>query len=133
MLNSIVCLHIHHYFAIFRSFALQTPGVLSIWDLGLALLKSSFDKNSEVLSKLIASLFAAVEADRRGLAVDKDVLSRLVRMLVLLGFYVDRFEQPLLKDSVRFFAAEGQSVIGTSDIALFMQVANIYFTMLDSI
>jgi cullin-4 len=106
----------------FRSFALQTPGVLSIWDLGLSLLRVSFDQHVDVLTKLITSLFAAVEGDRRGLAVDKDILSRLIRMLVLLGFYVDRFEQPLLKDSVRFFSTEGQTVLETSDIALFMQV-----------
>jgi cullin-4 len=107
---------------LFRSFALQTPGVLSIWDLGLSLLRVSFDQHVDVLTKLITSLFAAVEGDRRGLAVDKDILSRLIRMLVLLGFYVDRFEQPLLKDSVRFFSTEGQTVLETSDIALFMQV-----------
>lgn len=96
--------------------------MLSIWDLGLALLKHSLDSNStDVLTKLLTSLFAAVEGDRRGLAVDKDVLTRLVRMIVLLGLYVDRFEQPLLRDSVRFFAVEGQTVLEASDISLFMQ------------
>jgi cullin-4 len=113
----------------FRSFALQTPGVLSIWDLGLSLLRVSFDQHVDVLTKLITSLFAAVEGDRRGLAVDKDILSRLIRMLVLLGFYVDRFEQPLLKDSVRFFSTEGQTVLETSDIALFMQVRIFFRTL----
>jgi hypothetical protein len=94
---------------------------MSIWDLCLSLLRNSFDNTSDVLTKLISSLFAAVEGDRRGLAVDKDVLNRLVRMIVLLGFYVDRFEQPLLKDSVRFFAVEGQTVLEASDVSLFMQ------------
>ncbi len=47
-----------------RSYTLQTPGINSIWEAGLAALRLSLDRQPEVLGKLIVSLFAAVEGHR---------------------------------------------------------------------
>ena len=58
----------------------------------------------------MVGLLAAVEAERQGLGVDREVMRRLLRMLVALGLYHDRFEVPFLADSRRFFLHEGQAL-----------------------
>jgi Cullin family len=64
----------------------------------------------QVQSKIVVGLLAAVEAERQGLGVDREVMRRLLRMLVALGLYHDRFEVPFLADSRRFFLHEGQAL-----------------------
>jgi hypothetical protein len=82
-----------------RSYALQTMGVKSLWDLGLQLFRDSLETNAEVLNKLILALLSAVDAERRGVGADKEVLRRLLKMLTSLGLYHDRFEIPFLRVS----------------------------------
>lgn len=100
-----------------RSYAMQTPSILPIWDLGLDLLRKYLENHREVLTKVVVGILAAIEADRQGLVVDKDVLKRLVRMLVSCGLYTHRFEVPFIADSKRFFMAEGQALIESNDVA----------------
>ena len=52
----------------------------------------------QVQSKIVVGLLAAVEAERQGLTVDREVMRRLLRMLVALGLYHDHFEVPFLAD-----------------------------------
>lgn len=49
---------------IIRSYALQTPSVKSIWDMGLHILRESFEKNADVMAKLINALLEAIERER---------------------------------------------------------------------
>ena len=53
---------------------------------------------TQVQSKIVVGLLAAVEAERQGLTVDREVMRRLLRMLVALGLYHDHFEMPFLAD-----------------------------------
>jgi cullin-4 len=91
-----------------RSYALQTPGVRSLWDLGLDLFRKRLGQRHEVQHKVVVGLLAAVESERHGIAIDREVLRRLLRMLVALGLYGENFEVPFLADSRRFFKTEGQ-------------------------
>jgi hypothetical protein len=91
-----------------RSYALQTPGVRSLWDLGLDLFRKRLGQRHDVQHKVVVGLLAAVESERHGIAIDREVLRRLLRMLVALGLYGDNFEVPFLADSRRFFKTEGQ-------------------------
>ena len=93
-----------------RSYALQTPGVRSLWDLGLDLFRQRLGQRRDVQHKVVVGLLAAVESERHGIAIDREVLGRLLRMLVALGLYGEQFEIPFLADSRRFFKNEGQQM-----------------------
>jgi hypothetical protein len=57
--------HSHsHTHTHYRSYALQTPGVKSLWDLGLELFRRRLEMRQEVESKLVTGLLAAIEAER---------------------------------------------------------------------
>lgn len=102
-----------------RSYALQTTGVLSIWDIGIHIFRKTLEARRDVESKIIVGLLESVEADRMGLSIDKERLRRIIRMLKSLGLY-QRFELPFLEDSKRFFESEGQQLASQHDPALFL-------------
>lgn len=103
-----------------RSYALQTTGVRSIWEMGLDIFRRALESKRDVETKIIVGLLADVEADRLGLGVDKEKLRRIIRMLSSLGLY-QRFELPFLEDSNRFFESEGQQLAAQHDPAIFLQ------------
>jgi cullin-4 len=47
-----------------RSYALQTTGVRSIWDMGLDIFRKTLESKRDIESKIIVGLLASVEADR---------------------------------------------------------------------
>ena len=82
---------------------LSTPLTLSIDDTRThthTLYRHAYDDMlcTQVQSKIVVGLLAAVEAERQGLTVDREVMRRLLRMLVALGLYHDHFEVPFLAD-----------------------------------
>lgn len=93
----------------------------AIWDFGLTLFNNRVQqRSSEIESKLIVGLLAAVESDRRGMSIDHDVVKRLLRMLISLRQYHCKFQVPFLRDTERFFQAEGQVMIERSDPSEFL-------------
>ena len=95
--------------------------VLPIWDFGLALFNKRLEaRSAEIETKLIVGLLSVVEADRKRMSTDKEVIKRLLRMLVSLGQYHQKFQVPFLLDTERFFQAEGQVMIERSDPAEFL-------------
>lgn len=92
-----------------------------IWDFCLELFNQRIEaRSAEVESKLIVSLLSAVEADRKKMSIEHDVVKRLLRMLVSLEQYHNKFQIPFLQDTERFFRAEGQSMIERCDPAEFL-------------
>ena len=93
-----------------QKYAIPTQGILSIWDMGTVMFRKYLEEKSDVKVKMIVGLLTAIESERSGLQVDREVLRRVLRMLVSLGLqvYRDNFETPFLIDSKRFFTNEGQ-------------------------
>ena len=85
-----------------RSYPQQQPNVLSIWDLGLQLLKKRLEFNQETLETLFISLLALIEQERQYLGIDVDLMRDMMRMLYALDLY-PLFERMFLDDSIRFF------------------------------
>ena len=46
--------------------------------------------------------------DRQGFTIDRDVMRRLLNMMLSVGLYAEKFEEHFIADSRRFFLAEGQ-------------------------
>jgi cullin-4 len=70
--------------------------------------------------KTIMGLLTFVECERQGQQINRDVAKRLMRMLLALQTYRERFEQPFLEESARFFTAEGQRLLNELDASQFL-------------
>ena len=103
-----------------RSYALQTHGTKSLWDLNIGFFGARLQARPELLSKLVVCLLGAIECERCSQAVDCDTLYSLLRMLYAVGLYGDRFELPFLRDSARFFSTEGQVLMDSLDTSGFL-------------
>eukprot|EP00605_Chrysophyceae_sp_TOSAG23-4_P000343 GSChrysophyteH1.ASY1.ANO1.390.1 assembled CDS len=68
-----------------RSYALETVGVHSIWDVGLLLFRNRLESRADVETMLIVGLLATIESDRIGQTFEEDAVRRLLRMLSALG------------------------------------------------
>jgi hypothetical protein len=103
-----------------RSYALETAGVLPLWDAALAMLRCRLLQRKEVLSTLVAGLLSSIESHRVGESFQEDAVKRVLRMLLSLGQYHTQFETPFLSDTERFFTQEGQLMVSSTDPADFL-------------
>eukprot|EP01038_Epipyxis_sp_PR26KG_P012401 gene12401-16634_t len=103
-----------------RSYALQNQGVLQIWDMGKDIFKKRLESHNDIQAKIISGLLYSVENYRQGVSYDIDVIGRITKMLITLELYSDRFEQPFLIDSRRFFTTEGTNLINSYDLPNFI-------------
>ena len=53
---------------------------------------------------------------RQGEAIDRTVLSHLLKMFTALGIYTESFEKPFLVCTSEFYAAEGVKYMQQSDV-----------------
>ena len=102
-----------------RSYALTTAKVLSIWDLGLRVLRTELEAHGETEEKLIVGLLSMIELERTDQMVDREMMRRLLRMLYSVGMYAEKFQVPFLFDTTRFFRAEGEALMDSTDAANF--------------
>lgn len=65
--------------------------------------------------KIVIGLLAQVERERTGQKINQEVVKRLLRMLIALQIYRERFEVPFIEESARFFTAEGQRLLTEVD------------------
>lgn len=85
-----------------RTYPQQQPNALSIWDLGLQLLRQRLEFHDDILQTLFISLLALIEQERHFQSIDIDLMRDVIRMLYALELY-PLFEKIFLEDSVRFF------------------------------
>ena len=57
---------------------------------------------------------------RQGQTVDRGLLKRLLAMFVCIGIYHDKFELPFLAASRTFFTREGQELLSSMDVAMYL-------------
>lgn len=99
-----------------RTYVLQNPSVLSIWDMGLELFRRTILMNPLVQTRIVEGLLMLIEKERQGDTVDRTLLKSLLRMLSDLQIYQDAFEQKFLTATERLFAAEGQRLMQEMDV-----------------
>lgn len=90
-----------------RGYVLRSPGLESLWDLGLRTFRERVLEHSSILSRLVAGLLEMVEAERDGETIDHSRLRRLVAMLADLELYTERFVTPFLAQAQTFYGAAG--------------------------
>ncbi|KAK3205036.1 hypothetical protein Dsin_019082 [Dipteronia sinensis] len=99
-----------------RKYVKQTQNVLSLWDMGLQLFRKYLSSYSEVEHKTVTGLLRTIERERLGEAVDRTLLSHLLKMFTALGIYSESFEKPFLECTSEFYAAEGMKYMQLSDV-----------------
>lgn len=99
-----------------RTYVKQSPNVKSLWDMGLQLFRKHLSLASEVEHKTVFGLLKMIESERLGEAVDRTLLSHLLKMFTALGIYSESFEKPFLECTSEFYAAEGVRYMQNSDV-----------------
>lgn len=99
-----------------RTYVLQNPSILSIWDMGLQLFRVYIVLNNLVQTRTVEGLLMLIEKERQGDTVDRTLLKSLLRMLSDLQIYQDAFETKFLVATERLYAAEGQRLMNEHDV-----------------
>ncbi|KOC61411.1 Cullin-4B [Habropoda laboriosa] len=99
-----------------RTYVLQNPSILSIWDMGLHLFRVYIVLNNLVQTRTVEGLLMLIEKERQGDTVDRTLLKSLLRMLSDLQIYQDAFETKFLVATERLYAAEGQRLMNEHDV-----------------
>jgi len=94
-----------------RTYVLQQPGVLSIWDLGLDTFRRHILTHQLVQTRTVEGILMLIEQERHGDMVDRGLLKSLLRMLADLQIYQEAFEKKFLLATEKLYSAEGQRLI----------------------
>jgi len=94
-----------------RTYVLQHPGILSIWDLGLDTFRRHILTHQLVQTRTVDGILMLIEQERHGDMVDRSLLKSLLRMLADLQIYQDAFEKKFLSATEKLYSAEGQKLI----------------------
>lgn len=103
-----------------RNFVSETTRGQSIWEIGMQYFRTRLESRADIQAALILGILSAIESDRMGQSIDEYAIKRLLRMLISLGLYHTKFEEPFLIDTERFFIKEGQVMIESCDPADFL-------------
>jgi cullin-4 len=99
-----------------RTYVLQHPGVLSIWDLGLDTFRRHILTHQLVQTRTVDGVLMLIEQERHGDMVDRSLLKSLLRMLSDLQIYQDAFEKKFLSATEKLYSAEGNKLIHDLDV-----------------
>lgn len=103
-----------------RTYALQTPGVLPIWDLGLDHFREEVLREKVLHDRTVKGLLWLIGQERQGEVTDRAMIKRLIRMLSQLNLYADSFEAPFLSQSRAFYQAEGAEKVRTLEVPAYL-------------
>lgn len=103
-----------------RTYVLQTPQVLSIWDMGLDLFRHYLLHYTLVHTRIVEGLLMLIEKERQGDTVDRNILKSLLGMLTDLNIYDAAFEQKFYVATERLYAAEGQRLMQELEVPAYL-------------
>ncbi|GAA5939450.1 cullin family protein [Sporobolomyces koalae] len=96
-----------------RTYVLQSPGLLSIWDLGLDIFHHSVLGDEQVSNRVTASLLILIEMERNGDEISRTLLRSFLGLLRTISSqsYSSLFVEPFLRATKTFYTQEGNSCI----------------------
>ncbi|KAJ1293300.1 hypothetical protein BS78_01G057100 [Paspalum vaginatum] len=94
----------------------NVANICSVWDMGLQLFRKHLSLSPEIEHKTVTGLLRLIESERLGEAIDRTLLSHLLKMFTALGMYSESFEKPFLECTSEFYATEGVKYMQQSDI-----------------
>nr|CAG4651613.1 EOG090X01NX [Triops cancriformis] len=103
-----------------RTYVLQNPTVLSIWDMGLEMFRVHIISHSVVQARTVDGLLLLIEKERQGDMVDRSLLKSLLRMLSDLQIYAEAFESKFLAATERLYGSEGQRLMQEQEVPAYL-------------
>lgn len=103
-----------------RTYVLQHPGVLSIWDLGLDTFRRHVLTHQLVQIRTVDGILMLIEQERHGDMVDRSLLKSLLRMLADLQIYQEAFEKKFLSATDKLYSAEGNKLVNDLDVPAYL-------------
>ncbi|CAG8716837.1 7027_t:CDS:10 [Cetraspora pellucida] len=94
-----------------RTYVLQTPGIASIWDMGIELFRKHIMSSNDVRQKTLNGLLSLIKRDRDGEEVNNRLLHSLIHMYIDLSVYYNRFESPFLQETRNYYYQEGHRLV----------------------
>ena len=106
-----------------RSYVIQNAGCMSIWDSGLHIYREHFTTvNDGVVSeKVVQGLIMTIESESGGMAINRDLVKQLLKMLLSTGIYRTKFESLFLASASASFKTEGLSMMADLNVPFFLQ------------
>ena len=71
-----------------RTYVIQTHGVRSIWDMGLAAFRRYYDSHPEMGTRVTHGVLSMIASERGGEVIPRSLLRNVCRMLTSLGLYL---------------------------------------------
>ncbi|KAI9488135.1 Cullin family-domain-containing protein [Zychaea mexicana] len=113
------------FYELDRGYILKNTPYRSIVDLGLALLKKYIIQQPLVKERIITNLLFLIQRDRKGRAVDTDMLTSVTQILIDLGLYKSDFEPRFLESMSAYYKQEAQrllSMLSARDFVLYTKL-----------
>ncbi|KFM72708.1 Cullin-4B, partial [Stegodyphus mimosarum] len=104
-----------------RTYILQSPGISSLWDMGLDMFRIHIVSHPLVQNRTVDGLLMLIDKERNGQTVDRSLLKSLLRMLLDLQIYQEVFEVSFLQTTEEIYAAEGQRLMQELDVPHYVQ------------
>ncbi|GAA5889294.1 hypothetical protein JCM6882_000698 [Rhodosporidiobolus microsporus] len=106
-----------------RTFVLQTPGLLSIWELGLDIFRRSVLADEHISSRITSSLLHLIQRERNGDLIPRPLLRSLLSLLLTFSpqTHSTLFSTPFLSSTRTFYHSEGSSLVATVDSSAFLR------------
>ncbi|GMI06612.1 hypothetical protein TrRE_jg11668 [Triparma retinervis] len=103
--------------------SVENAGCMSIWDAGLHVYRDHFTTVNEgvVSEKVVQGLIMTIESERSGMAINRDLVKQLLKMLLSTGIYRSKFESLFLASASASFKSEGLSMMVDLNVPLFLQ------------
>ncbi|KFH62257.1 Cullin 4 [Podila verticillata NRRL 6337] len=106
-----------------RTFALQTLGVSTIWELGLDLWRRLAMNSLEIRSKVLGGILALIEQERSGDTSSHLLIVSLLRMLTDIQMYNSVFEIPFLQASRLYYHVDGEQNVHARTVPEYLRYA----------
>lgn len=106
-----------------RTFALQTLGVSTIWELGLDLWRRLAMNSLEIRNKVLGGILALIEQERSGDTSSHLLIVSLLRMLTDIQMYNSVFETPFLQASRLYYHVEGEQNVHGRTVPEYLRYA----------
>ncbi|KAJ4878119.1 Cullin-4 [Raphanus sativus] len=104
-----------------RKYVILNPNVRSLWEMGLQLFRKHLSLSPDVEQRTVTALLRMIENERLAEAVNRTLLSHLLKMFTALGIYTESFEKPFLECTSEFYAAEGMKYMQQYDVPEYLK------------
>ncbi|CAN6847655.1 unnamed protein product [Brassica oleracea] len=104
-----------------RKYVIQNPNIRSLWEMGLQLFRKHLSLSPDVEQRTVTALLRMIEKERLAEAVNRTLLSHLLKMFTALGIYSESFEKHFLECTSEFYAAEGMKYMQQYDVPEYLK------------